>query len=201
MGRRTGSPWGARRGLRHSCTFHLCASAASPGSSLGTVLPRCSCCCGVPVCCHPHLSFCGPFLSTCWLVNRGRLQTSPNSLELSSTFKVVLVSLHWKGKCKMTNCYEFNILKQICILFTTTASTNFQKNNSYRYVKYSSVYRECSVHTSVMEPQSNSSATGRFGDTNIFRANSPMLPSLKTHFTIIGKLWVITTSSTSKKQS
>lgn len=40
----------------------LCASAASPDSSLGTVLlPRRSCGFRVPICCHPNLSFCGPF--------------------------------------------------------------------------------------------------------------------------------------------
>lgn len=76
-----------------------------------------------------------------------------NSLELVPIFKLVSVCIHCKGKVQNDKNYsEFDTFKQICILFTTTASTNFKKKKKvHRYVKHSSVYRQCSVHTWIME--------------------------------------------------
>lgn len=55
-----------------------------------------------------------------------------NSLELVPIFKLVSVCIHCKGKVQNDKNYsEFDTFKQICILFTTTASTNFKKKKKF----------------------------------------------------------------------
>ena len=154
----------------------LSRTESSPNSSSGTVpLPLCAFFSCVPISCHPDLSFSGPLLATCWWMTLGQLQTSQNSLELcsrpSQKFWFLFIGKLQNDK----KYYEFNTFKQTCILFTTIASTNFQKIIVHRCAKHT----RCSGWTGIMG-LSNSAATEHLDNIiNVFRTNNPTCFPLK----------------------
>lgn len=131
----------------HSCVFSL---APSPLLIALQALSLCHSVCAffscVPISWHPDLSLSGPLLATCWWMTLSQLQTSQNSLELcslpSQKFWFPFIGKLQDDK----KYYEFNTFKQTCILFTTIASTNFQKIIVHRCAKHT----RCSGCTGIM---------------------------------------------------